>query len=77
MGNILKKLQEKRIDNLYDRKKKATMSGNIKKKERIDAKIAKVRGRTLSDEDYNMKSGGVVSKKMKSKTTKVKSKSRG
>jgi archaellum component FlaD/FlaE len=63
MGNILKKLQEKRIDNLYDRKKKATMSGNIEKKERIDAKIAKVRGKTLSDEDYTMKNGGSTNKK--------------
>lgn len=63
MGNILKKLQEKRIDNLYKKKKEATMSGNMAKKERIDAKIAKARGRTLSDEDYTMKNGGSTSKK--------------
>jgi hypothetical protein len=63
MANIIKKLQEKRIDNLYAKKKEAVMSGNTKKKERIDSRIAKVRGKSLSQDDFVKKGGSIKRKK--------------
>lgn len=64
MGNPIKKLQEKRIDNLYQKKKAATASGDMKKKEKLDKKITSIRSRSLSSEDF-LKKGGSVKKKKK------------
>ena len=72
MANIVKKLQEKRIDRLHQKKKEAVMSGNMAKKEKLDAKIAKARGRSLSPEDMLKKGGSVKSKSLsKAQTGKV------
>ena len=81
MGNIIDTLREKRIDRLYNKKKEATMSGDMKKKEKVEKKIATLRGRSLKGNDMEsdyMKKGGTKYKKggpvSKSKTAMPKAK---
>jgi len=64
MANIIKKLQEKRIDRLHAKKKEAVMSGDTKKKGKLDSRIAKARGKSLSQDDF-MKKGGSTKRKKK------------
>jgi hypothetical protein len=66
MGKIIDALREKRIDRLYNKKKEATMSGDMKKKEKADKKIATLRGRSLKGNDMEsdyMQKGGTMYKK--------------
>lgn len=51
LKKAMSKAQESKIDKLYVKKKAASMSGDMKKKQRLDKKITRVRRRSLSEGD--------------------------
>jgi hypothetical protein len=71
-GGPIKKLQEKRIDSLYQKKKAAALAGNMTKKERLDDKITRLRGNSLEKDDFTMQTGGAKKPSKKYVDSKIK-----